>query len=297
MQSSLLVASLVFAACHGSSGAAAPTRPAPRAPLTLSYLGVAGWQLDAPAARVLVDPYYSRPDLDAPLLPDAAAIAARAPAAADLVLVTHTHADHALDAPAVAQRTGAELLGTPSTILLAQASGVPDAQLVPVRGGEDYAWPQVSVRAIPALHSALDDRHPTTWLGTSFAAPPTLPLTMPAYPEGGTLAYLVRLGGHQVFVLSSANFIERELVGVRPDVAIVGTGLRELITDYTCRLLHALGDPPVVIPTHFDDWHAPPATTPPPADDDVHAFAAEVQACAPGTRVIIPTPFTPITVP
>jgi len=198
-----------------------------------------------------------------------------------------------LDVPAVALRTGAEILGTPSTIRLARASGVPTDQLVQVSGGEDYAWDALSVRVLRSLHSALDDKHA---IPGEIAATPTLPMTFDDYGEGGTLAYLVRFGGHQVFVMSTANFIEREVAGLRPDVAIIAPGLREQVYDYTCRLLHALGDPPVVLPTHFDDWRAPLVTTPTPVDDDLAAFVAEITACAPGTRVIVPTPRTPIVI-
>ena len=287
----------------GGAFALAGCRPAPvatpapaRPPITLTYLGVAGWQLDAGTpdhARVLVDPYFSRPNLDGPIVPDATAIAAGAPNTANLILVGHSHVDHVLDVPAVALRTGAEILGTPSTMRLARASGVPAEQLVQVGGGEDYAWDAVSVRVLRSLHSALDDKHA---IPGEIAATPTLPMTFDEYGEGGTLAYLVRLGGHQVFVMSTANFIEREVEGLRPDVAIIAPGLREQVYDYTCRLLHALGDPPVVLPTHFDDWHAPLSTTPVPPDEELAAFVAEIVACAPGTRVIVPTPRTPIVI-
>jgi len=60
---------------------------------------------------LLLDPYCSRPaDDGGPAIPDPAAIAAHAPAHADLVMVGHSHADHLLDAPAVAVRTGAQLM-------------------------------------------------------------------------------------------------------------------------------------------------------------------------------------------
>lgn len=269
-----------------------PSPPAPaRAPLSLTYLGVAGWQLEAAGHTVLVDPYFTRPDLSRPITSDPAAVAARAPARADLVLVGHTHVDHALDAAPVAVRTGAELVGSASTALLARAQGLPDDRIVTIKGGEDYAWDGVSVRVIPALHSALGHKHVT---GHAITAAPTLPMAFDDFGEGGTFAYLVRLGGHQIFVLGSANFIEREVEGLRPDLAIIGVGLRQEVHDYTCRLLHALGDPPRVYANHFDDWKGAPVDAPP--DDDLRAFVAEVEACAPGTEVVIPSHFAPMVV-
>lgn len=271
-------------------GASAPTTstPAassPKAPVTLTYLGVAGWQIDTAGTRVLVDPYLSRPaDLGGPLASDPQAVARRAPERADVIVVGHSHVDHLLDVPAVAQRTGAQIIGSESTARVARAAGVPDTQIVPIRGGEDYAFDRFSVRVIPSLHSALDDKHV---LGKPITVIP--PVTFDDYEEGGTFNYLVRAGGHEVFVQSTANFIERELTGLRPDIAILAPGLRQEIHDYTCRLLHALGDPPLVFVTHFDDWRKPAVAAPP--SEDVTRFVAEVTACAPGTRVVVPTPF------
>jgi L-ascorbate metabolism protein UlaG (beta-lactamase superfamily) len=281
-----------------SASAVAPAAAA--APLTLTYLGVAGWSISDGAHTVLVDPYFSRPNLAAgaklasdPVALDAAFASGRLPARADVILVGHSHVDHVLDAPAVARRTGASVMGTASTSNYARATGLPVQQVIPVKGGEDYAFDGFSVRVIPGLHSALDDKH---LLGADQLIPPgKLPTTMDEFAEGGTLNYLVRLGGRQVLVIGSANFIERELVGLRPDIAIVATGLRQEIYDYTCRLLRTTGNPPLVLTTHFDAW-TKPAETPlsDAARKDLADFTAEVKGCAPATRVIVPRTFEPM---
>ena len=87
-------------------------------------------------------------------------------------------------------------------------------------------------------------------LGEIAEAPP-LPMPQSGYKAGGTFAYLIRIAGREVLVLSTANFIEAELAGVHPDIAIIAPGLREQIRDYSCRLIHVLGDPPIVLATHF----------------------------------------------
>lgn len=277
------------AAADGAPVAATPTR----SPITLTYLGVAGWQIEAGAVTILADPYFSRPKLDGPIVPDELAISRRAPARADLIVVGHSHVDHMLDVPAVARRTGAQILGSLSTARVARAAGVPDDQVIPIQGGEDYAFAAgYSVRVIPSLHSALGEKHIAG--GAEIPANPRLPLSFDGYAEGGTFAYLVRVGGHQVFLLSTANFIEREIEGLRPDVAIVATGLRHEIHDYTCRLMKALGNPPHVLANHFDDWRGPPVDA--PLDDDLRAFAAEVERCSPHSTVVVPRHFEPMTV-
>jgi L-ascorbate metabolism protein UlaG (beta-lactamase superfamily) len=285
---------LVLGACSRGPRPATPPGPPPAGqPIALTYLGVAGWQLDAGSTTLLVDPYFSRPDLDAPLVPDAAAIAARAPKRADLILIGHSHVDHLLDAPAVALATGAEILGSESTARVARASGVPAERIITAKGGEDFAMDGYSVRVIPSLHSALGGKHV---FGRAIADPVTLPMRFADYEEGGTFVYLVRIAGHEVLITSTANFIERELDGLRPDVAIVAPGLRQEIHDYTCRLLRTLGHPPVVLVTHFDDWRSQPPAAP-VITDDVRAFVAEVRACSPATRVVVPTHFERVELP
>jgi L-ascorbate metabolism protein UlaG (beta-lactamase superfamily) len=290
----VVIASLAAIACSAApqqtataTAAAAPQGP----PIAMTYLGVAGWQIEAADKVVLVDPYLSRPaDPAAPLIPDAAAIAAHTPARADLVLVGHSHYDHLLDAPTVALRTGAQLLGSVSTARVGRASGVADDHLITVRGGEDFAMDGYSVRAIPSLHAAIGDKH---IFGDEIGAEPKLPMPAAQYREGGTFAYLVRLAGREILVFGTANFIEREVAGLRPAIAIIAPGLREHVHDYTCRLLRALGEPPIVLATHFDDWTGPPVDE--PLSAGLAKFADEVRRCAPRTRLIIPRHFERMT--
>jgi L-ascorbate metabolism protein UlaG (beta-lactamase superfamily) len=153
----LVSPALLIAACAGSTSppASSAARPEP-SPVALTYLGVAGWQLEAGGKVLLADPYLSRPaDPTAPLVPDAAAITAHTPARADLVFVGHSHYDHLLDAPAVALRAGAQLLGSLSTTRVGRASGIADDHLITVKGGEDFEMDGYSIRAIASLHAAI----------------------------------------------------------------------------------------------------------------------------------------------
>ncbi len=288
--------SVFAAACGGQRGTGLPTagrERVPRAqtrPIALTYLGVAGWEIEASGKRILVDPYFSRPpDLGAEITSDAAAVAARAPATADLILVGHSHVDHMLDVPAVSKKTGADILGSETTARIARSLGVADDKIITVKGGEDFAFDEFSVRVMPSLHSALGDKH----VFGATAAGVLPPRRFDDWPEGGTFNYLLRIAGQEVFISSTANFIERELEGLRPDIAIIAPGLREEIHDYTCRLLRVLGNPPVVYATHFDNWRAAPVYEPP--DDDLRAFVAEVKKCSPATSVTIPRHFERMT--
>ncbi len=140
--------------------------------ITLSYLGTAGWGITNGKVVILIDPYLSRlktvtpndsvlPEDTRPLITsedfvnsDQAVIDARI-TRADCILITHTHFDHAMDMPYIAKKYAATVVGTESTINFAKANGVPDAQVITVKGGEDYQFPAFSVRVIPSLHGVL----------------------------------------------------------------------------------------------------------------------------------------------
>lgn len=54
------------------------------------------------------------------------------------------------------------------------------------------------------------------------------------------------------------NYIEKELEGLHPDIAIVGANLsRKEIYDYEGRLMRVLNYPAIVFPTHWDDFNLP----------------------------------------
>jgi L-ascorbate metabolism protein UlaG (beta-lactamase superfamily) len=293
-----------------------------RAGVRLTYLGTAGWEITDGTTVVLVDPYLSRlrrvtpndtvlPADTRPLFAndsiarsDTATVAAHV-RRADYILITHTHYDHVLDAPLIAARTGATIIGTESTFNFARAHGVPADKLLAVRGGEDLELGGLSVRVIPSLHGVLSRTpnrrpDPNAWLPPAvFPSRARPPFKMgDVLIEGGTLAYLVRIGGRQILVFGSMNYVEREVEGLRPDVVLVGAmPERRAIHDYTARLLRAVGYPRVVLPTHWDQFNVPYGASQDGALRRLAPFVAEVRAASPKSRVIVPKHLEPVPVP
>ncbi len=286
-----MFAALALFACSPRAPSRTANAPAPAlaTPLALEYLGTAGWQISDGAHVLLVDPYFSRLAVDdetKPLIPNEAAIAHYSPKRADAILVTHSHYDHLLDVPDIAQRTGARIIGTASTAHVARAANIPDSRVTTVAGGEELALGPFSVRVLRSLHAVIKTENAPIPAGIS------LPLAANGYAEGDTLSYFVRVAGHALLFLGSANFIESELEGLRPDIAIIAIKLRGRVPHYTCRLMHALGEPPLVFANHFDAHWQP--FGPNQMDVSVEGrasiekFPDEVHACAPETKVVIP---------
>ena len=285
----------------------------------LSYLGTAGWEITDGRTFILVDPYLSRLKLPTPNdgvladdsrplfgwdsvgVSDEAVIDAHIKKA-DFILITHTHLDHALDLAYIARKTGAKVIGTESTINLARASAVPGNQLLAVRGGDDLEFGVFSLRVIPSLHGIL--RRAPNMPPIPGPPPPEIfpsdakpPFQLRDYVQGGTLAYFIRLNEVKLLVFGSMNYIEREVEGLRPDAALIGAmPERREIYQYTARLLHSLGDPPLVLPTHWDRFNVPYTISQQPAVERLQSFLAEVKEASPSTRVIVPEYFQPIVV-
>jgi len=295
-------------------GSASPRRPDG---LELTHLGAAGWEISDGERVILLDPYLSRlritgqfgtyttPSLggdtrrvfgpEDELVGDEAAVDAHV-TRADFILHSHSHFNHTIDMPYIARKTGATVIGTESTVNLARAGGVSESQLLPVHGGEDWFFGDFSVKVIPSLHSALNGKHffDSRVVPRDFCGPRRLGTDV----EGRTLAYLLRLAGYEILWFGSMNYIEREVQGLRPDVAMIAAARQRLeIYDYTGRLMRALGRPRVVFATHWDEQSFPFGA---PQDErlrEAEVFVDEVKKVSPRTRVILPRHFERHTLP
>jgi L-ascorbate metabolism protein UlaG (beta-lactamase superfamily) len=200
--------------------------------------------------------------------------------------------------PYIARKTGARVIGTESTANVARAEGVPERQIQVVKGGEELKFEGFSVRVIHSLHGIFRKPAPGQ---TSVAAPPLVPAGLKAplrfgqHVEGGTLAYLIEIGDHRIIAFGSMNYIESELIGLRPDVALIGAmPERNNIEDYTPRLMRVLGNPPLVIPTHWDRFNVGYNVSQEPAVQRLQSFIEEIKSASPATRVVVPGYFKPI---
>lgn len=280
--------------------------------LDLKYLGAAGWEITDGEITILLDPYISRLKLGngpSTSKEDSRKSYARTDyhesdtvtinkiiTKADYILVHHSHVDHLSDVPYIAKKTGAKVIATETSCNILRAYGIPENQLLTVKGGEDYQFEKFSVRVVPSVHSALRNKH--YFDSKTHTEVPKAPLRLRDFIEGGSLMFLVRFDSHSVLTAGSMNFIEREVQGLRPDIILPGVNFSRLeIYKYTERLLKATGFPKIVIPTHWDNFRVPYGFSQEKAiAEKIKPFIEEVKAASPDSEVLIPVHLETITI-
>lgn len=246
-----------------------PSSPAQAGELRVRFAGVSTLLFDDGETAWLTDGFFSRPPLSAMLgriAPDVPRVEAGLAALGITKLVAvvplHSHYDHAMDSPLVAQRTGALLAGSPSTLNLGRGAGLPATQLREVKSGESLQLGRFKLTFIASRHS------PTLWSDGNghedIEAPLAAPASASAWREGTVWSLLVEHEGRRILVQGSAGFVPDALKGLQADVVFLGVGTlgkkdlayRDAYWHETVQQVGARR----VIPMHWDDfWKALPA--------------------------------------
>jgi L-ascorbate metabolism protein UlaG (beta-lactamase superfamily) len=246
-------------------------RTIPDGAVTVRFSGTSTLLFSDGETRWMVDGWFSRPGPLRLLLgkigPDLQAIdrglAANEVLELDAVLPVHSHYDHAMDAPAVAGRTGALLLGSPSTANIARGWGLPESQIevltnrTPVRVGAFVITP-VESRHFQFPDPAMREQA----LGKPLISEPLVPpVSVFDYRLGK--AYVLHVSHPQGtwLIVGSAGFVEGALQDFNADTVFLGVGgLGSQTADYRevfWRETVGRVAPQRVIPIHFDSLTAP----------------------------------------
>ncbi|MCA0145278.1 MBL fold metallo-hydrolase [Blastococcus sp. LR1] len=249
----------------------------------VTFLGVSTLLFDDGEHAVLTDGFFSRPSLLkvglGRIAPDAGRIgSALARLGLDdersrlrAVVPVHTHFDHALDSGVVAQRTGADLVGSESAAYVGRGAGLPDDRIHVVTPGAPVELGSFTLTFVESDHCP-PDRYPGR-----ISSPVVPPVRAAAYRCGE--AWSIHVGhtsGRTALVQGSAGFVPGALAGMSADVAYLGVGQlgvqdEDHLRAYWAETVTAVGARTVVL-THWDDFFRPldrPLRALPYAGDDL----------------------------
>ena len=248
-----------------------PDAEAAASSVTVTWLGVSTLLIDDGETALMTDGFFSRPSLvsgifGGKIAPDVEAIAAGLErlqpshlAHLAAVLVVHSHYDHSMDAPEVARRSGAVLMGSESTANVGRGWKLPEEQILVVKAGEPNAFGRFRVTFFESRHVPLP--FGIGRIGQAIERPLEPPATPDDYAEGGSYSILIQHPLGSVLIQGSAGWVEGALSDVQADVVLLGVGALDLQDRayqqrYFDVLVEAVGARKV-IPIHFDDLFEP----------------------------------------
>ena len=142
------------------------------------------------------------------------------------VFPMHSHYDHAMDAPEVARRTGALLVGSASTANIGRGWGLEEDRIRVVADRESFAVGAFTLTPIESKHYQFPD--PTMYeraLGTPDIDRPLVPpVDAFDYRVGKAYALHVAHPRGRWLIVASAGYVEGGLDGYEADVVFLGVG-------------------------------------------------------------------------
>ena len=222
-------------------------------PVSLKWLGNTGWEIQVEQTKILIDPFLTRkePTTGKESNSDEEAVL-KVIAGADYIFAGHSHADHIGDIPFIAKHFGSKVIGSRTTTNIALTAGVGKEQLSTISGGEKLMFKDFAVQVLESQHGVLTRssrrRQPKS---EEVLQPWSGPILGNHFVEGGSYLYYFTFGKHRVLHQSTGNFIEENLKGLQPEVALLAaTGNYEWAD--AIKILR----PKTVIVHHFDEWRA-----------------------------------------
>jgi L-ascorbate metabolism protein UlaG (beta-lactamase superfamily) len=238
---------------------ASPVAGAGKKNLTVIFIGVSTLLFDDGETAFMTDGYFSRVAYSslARIEPDRDRIARSLQRAGvkslAAVIALHSHFDHALDSPIVAQQTGALLVGSNSTANIGRGYGFPEPRIRRVRNGESLSFGRFKVTFVTSRHL------PTDFALGEITSPLSVPARASDFKMGDVYSLLVEHDGRTLLIQGGAGFIPGALKGRKADVVYLGiAGLAERDESYRDaywrEIVQAVGARRVV-PIHWDDFY------------------------------------------
>ena len=184
--------------------------------------------------NILIDGWFSRPslfelaltDIEPDMLAIDAAFERGEITNIDAVITVHSHYDHAMDAPEVAKRSGASLLGSESTANIARGWGLAEEQIELAQIGRRYSYGKFKVSMIPSAHFEFPNSklHQAALGDIVITESLVPPVNVAEYKMGGAYSVYIEHPKGSALVQGSAGYIPNSLDHLTVDVAFLGIG-------------------------------------------------------------------------
>ncbi len=241
------------------SPVARKTPPLAPGEVAVTWLGAAGALVRGRNVTIAFDPYVSRQNslvhlVAGNLRPDVDEVNRYLPHV-DLVLIGHAHADHILDAPVIARRDGAQVVGNLTAVNIARSYGVPPAQLHAMGGGDTLSIGGTMVSATRMDHLSLPlIKKPGYGVMHHVDG---APLHADQFKDGGALMWRVVVDGVRVGHLSSPALPRHLPDNLDVDILLLSMTGTDAVTPATAILQKSR--PLFVVPIHWDLFFVPQA--------------------------------------
>ncbi len=263
--------------------------------IKIRWTGAAGIEFIVDSGVILIDPYFSRlgkfKSLFKNISPKKENIENylnTLPSELIGVIAGHTHLDHTLDIPYIAQKSGCKIIGSKSLDSLFRMHGLAGRVII-CKGNEKIDLnDKISVTMIPSIHGkVIFDQIP---FPGEIDSNGQLPIKAKDYKAGKVFIPKITLDGKTFMHIGSADYVESQLQGHSCDILFMCVPGWKRKKGYTSTLIELL-HPGIVVPFHFDDFSRPiPKTgkTPLLPFQGVSDFVHEIKKNFPEVKIILP---------
>ncbi len=235
--------------------------------MKVTYLGTANLLFDDGVDQILFDAHFTRPSIPYLLvhkLKTNETVVDEVIKRCNItrlkaIFVSHSHHDHVMDMPYLANKTGAQVYGSASTLNVALGGGVAKEQQHLYEPYKKITIGAFQITVLPSKHSK------AKWynndIGQTIDRPLVQPVWKKEYKEGGSFDFLVEHSGKTYLIRPSFNYIEEQLKDIHADVLFLGIGGMSKQNDAMRRKFfeETIGrvTPHMVVPIHWDNFFSP----------------------------------------
>lgn len=238
--------------------------------LTVQFLGNTNIVLSDGHTSIMTDGFFSRPSpfqvLFTDIKPDVfevkRCLAKAGISKLDAVIPVHSHFDHAMDAPMVAHITGAQLIGSSSTINIGKGYPLSENQMTIPPLNEVVKIGKFKITFIASRHWQYPDaKQRALLLDQDIEAPLTPPASIYDYKEGISYTLFIEHDSTKIAIQGSAGFKQHSIKNLDADILFLAiSGIEIMDETYNQNYQDFLIDPlqaEVLVPIHWDDFTVP----------------------------------------